>query len=74
MYWGDTQIRIATSNDLINWMPVEMKQGEQPSIPFGDQALNMSELKIVLPTLGVNLIATWLNPGLLLCLRIKGAY
>jgi len=28
MYWGDSQIWAATSDDLINWTPVEMQPGE----------------------------------------------
>jgi len=50
MYWGDTQIWSATSDDLINWAPVEMKEGEKPPVPLRSQALNMPQLKIVLPT------------------------
>ena len=50
MYWGDTQIWAATSGDLINWVPVEMQQGEHPPVKLRSQALNMPQLKIVLPT------------------------
>lgn len=50
MYWGDTQIWTATSDDLINWTPVEMKAGEQPPVKLRSQALNMPQLKIALPT------------------------
>jgi len=50
MYWGDTQIWSATSDDLINWTPVEMKVGEQPPVKLRSQALNMPQLKVVLPT------------------------
>lgn len=50
MYWGDAQIWIATSDDLINWTPVEMQAGEKPPVPLRDQALTVPELKIVLPT------------------------
>ncbi len=50
MYWGDTQIWSAQSDDLINWTPVEMKQGEQPPVKLRSQALNMPQLKVVLPT------------------------
>jgi len=50
MYWGDTQIWSATSDDLINWTPVKMKQGEQPPVKLRAQALNMPQLKVVLPT------------------------
>jgi predicted GH43/DUF377 family glycosyl hydrolase len=50
MYWGDTQIWCARSDDLINWTPVEMKAGEQPPVKLRSQALNMPMLKIALPT------------------------
>lgn len=50
MYWGDTQIWSATSDDLIDWTPVEMKSGEQPPVKLRSQALNMPQLKVVLPT------------------------
>jgi predicted GH43/DUF377 family glycosyl hydrolase len=50
MYWGDTQIWTATSNDLISWTPVEMKAGERPPVLLRSQALNMPQLKVVLPT------------------------
>jgi beta-1,2-mannosidase len=50
MYWGDQNIWAATSDDLLNWTPVEMAAGEQPPIPLRGQALNMPRLKIVVPT------------------------
>lgn len=50
MYWGDVQIWAATSDDLINWIPVEMKAGEHAPVPLRGQALNMPNLKIALPT------------------------
>lgn len=50
MYWGDKQIWSATSDDLINWVPVEMKQGERPPVKLTGQALSMPKLKVVLPT------------------------
>jgi predicted GH43/DUF377 family glycosyl hydrolase len=50
MYWGDEQIWTATSTDLINWTPVEMKAGENPSVPLRGQALTMPLLKIAVPT------------------------
>jgi predicted GH43/DUF377 family glycosyl hydrolase len=34
MYWGDTNIFIAGSDDLIHWMPVETADGK-PAIVFG---------------------------------------
>jgi predicted GH43/DUF377 family glycosyl hydrolase len=50
MYWGDTQIWCATSDNLIDWTPVEMKPGEHPPVKLRSQALNMPQLKVVLPT------------------------
>ncbi|MBC6988718.1 glycoside hydrolase family 130 protein [Hymenobacter sp. BT491] len=50
MYWGDAQIWLATSDDLIHWTPIEMADGEKPPVPLRAQALTMPELKIVLPT------------------------
>jgi predicted GH43/DUF377 family glycosyl hydrolase len=50
MYWGDAQIWLATSFDLIHWTPIEMAPGEQPPVPLRAQALTMPDLKIVLPT------------------------
>jgi predicted GH43/DUF377 family glycosyl hydrolase len=34
MYWGDTDIFIASSEDLINWIPVETSEGKLVSV-FG---------------------------------------
>ncbi|HWZ15392.1 MAG TPA: glycoside hydrolase family 130 protein [Mucilaginibacter sp.] len=50
MYWGDTQIWCAQSDDLLNWTPVEMQAGERPPVTLRSQALNMPLLKIALPT------------------------
>jgi predicted GH43/DUF377 family glycosyl hydrolase len=50
MYWGDQFIWAATSDDLINWVPVEMSAGEKPPVPLRGQAINMPDLKIVIPT------------------------
>jgi predicted GH43/DUF377 family glycosyl hydrolase len=50
MYWGDQNIWAATSDDLINWTPVEMPAGEAPPIPLRGQAVNMPRLKIVVAT------------------------
>lgn len=52
MYWGDQNIWVATSDDLVNWTPVEMAPGEQPPIPLRGQAVNMPRLKIVVATRG----------------------
>lgn len=50
MYWGDQNIWAATSDDLINWTPVEKASGEADPIALRGQALNMPDLKIVVPT------------------------
>ena len=50
MYWGDQNIWAATSDNLIDWTPVEMAPGEQPPVALRGQALNMPHLKIVVPT------------------------
>lgn len=50
MYWGDTQIWCAYSDNLIDWTPVEMKTGEHPPVKLRSQALTMPDLKVVLPT------------------------
>lgn len=48
MYWGDVNIWAATSDDLINWTPVEMSQGEKAGVPLRHNAVEMPDLKIVL--------------------------
>ena len=50
MYWGDSQIWVATSDDLIDWTPVEMQQGEKPPVQLRGQALTVPDLRVVLPT------------------------
>ncbi len=50
MYWGDAQIWLATSDDLIHWTPLEMAAGEKPPVPLRAQALTVPDLKIILPT------------------------
>jgi predicted GH43/DUF377 family glycosyl hydrolase len=50
MYWGDQFIWAATSDDLINWTPLEMENGEKSSVVLKGEALNMPALKIVVPT------------------------
>ena len=50
MYWGDAQIWLATSDDLIHWTPIEMAPGEKPPVPLRAQALTLPSLKIILPT------------------------
>jgi len=50
MYWGDQNIWAATSDDLVNWTPVEKASGEADPIALRGQALTMPDLKIVIPT------------------------
>ncbi|MBN9384484.1 MAG: hypothetical protein J0H74_27265 [Chitinophagaceae bacterium] len=50
MYWGDQNIWAATSDDLVNWTPVEKASGEADPIALRGQALAMPDLKIVIPT------------------------
>lgn len=50
MYWGDQFIWAATSDDLINWTPVEKHAGDADPIALKGQALAMPDLKIVVPT------------------------
>src|SRR5579859_1856610 len=50
MYWGDQFIWAATSDDLVNWTPVEKRPGEADPIALKGQALAMPDLKIVIPT------------------------
>jgi len=50
MYWGDQNIWAATSDDLISWTPVEKGAGEADPVALKGQALNMPDLKIVIPT------------------------
>jgi predicted GH43/DUF377 family glycosyl hydrolase len=50
MFWGDLFIWVATSDDLINWTPVEMQRGEQPLTALKGVAETMPDLQIVIPT------------------------
>jgi beta-1,2-mannosidase len=50
MYWGDQNICVATSDDLVAWDPVEMGPNEHPPVPLVGQALKEPSLKIVVPT------------------------
>lgn len=50
MYWGDQFIWAATSDNLVDWTPVEKRPGEIDPVPLRGQALNMPQLKIVVPT------------------------
>lgn len=48
MYWGDVNIWLASSDDLINWTPVEMQPGEKPPVPLQYQAATIPDCKIIL--------------------------
>jgi predicted GH43/DUF377 family glycosyl hydrolase len=50
MYWGDQFLWAATSDNLVDWTPVEKGAGEADPIVLRGQAINMPDLKIVLPT------------------------
>lgn len=50
MYWGDLFIWAATSDDLINWTPVEMKAGEKPPVALKGVAEKVPDLQIAVPT------------------------
>ncbi|HVZ24788.1 MAG TPA: glycoside hydrolase family 130 protein [Sediminibacterium sp.] len=50
MYWGDQNIWIARSADLLHWEPLTMKPGEHPPVPLKGQALHMPDLQIAVPT------------------------
>jgi len=50
MYWGDQSIWAATSDDLVNWTPVEKNAGEADPIALRGQAIAMPDLRIVIPT------------------------
>lgn len=63
MYWGDLFIWAATSDDLINWSPVEMQPGEKPVATLKGQALNMPNLKIVIPTRNKKFDSDLVEPG-----------
>ena len=48
MYWGDTHLWAATSDDLINWTPVAMTANDQLPVGIDSGKLLYPELKIVL--------------------------
>ncbi len=50
MYWGDLFIWAATSDDLINWMPVEMQPGSKPPVALRGVAEKVPDLQIAVPT------------------------
>ncbi|MDO7885410.1 glycoside hydrolase family 130 protein [Hymenobacter cheonanensis] len=63
MYWGDAQIWLATSNDLIHWTPLEMAAGGKPPVTLRDQALTMPNLLVVLPTRTGKFDSNLVEPG-----------
>ena len=50
MYWGDLFIWAATSDNLIDWTPVEMQPGQQPPVALKGVAEKVPDLQIVVPT------------------------
>jgi beta-1,2-mannosidase len=50
MYWGDKQIWAATSDDLINWTPIELGGSAQNSKASKNDSTLLAGLKIILPT------------------------
>ena len=50
MYWGDLFIWAATSDNLIDWTPVENRPGEKPPVPLRGVATKVPDLAIALPT------------------------
>ncbi len=48
MYWGDVNIGAATSDDLVNWQPVELNAGEKHPIALRHNAVETPDLKIVI--------------------------
>lgn len=63
MYWGDQFIWAATSDDLIHWTPVEIRDGEQPPVPLKGEALKMPDLKIVVATRNKKFDSDLVEPG-----------
>jgi len=47
MYWGDVNIWVATSDDLVHWKPVPYTNGQKPGIELRHNATEVAELKIV---------------------------
>lgn len=72
MYWGDQNIWAATSTDLIHWEPFEMQVDETAPIPLKGQALNMPQLKIIIPTRDKKFDSDLVEPGPPAMLTEKG--
>lgn len=50
MYWGDKYIWAATSDDLLNWTPVEVAPGTMQRYDTTYADFNIASLKVVVPT------------------------
>ena len=50
MYWGDKSIWAATSDDLINWTPIELKPEEKNLVTSNESTQNKPNLKVVILT------------------------
>ncbi|OYU55568.1 MAG: glycosidase [Chitinophagaceae bacterium BSSC1] len=72
MYWGDQNIWVATSTDLIHWEPFEMQEDESAPIPLKGQALNMPQLRIIIPTRDKKFDSDLVEPGPPAMLTDKG--
>lgn len=47
MYWGDKNIWGATSDDLVNWVPLELQPGETQETNIKFYGVDVSKLKVV---------------------------
>jgi predicted GH43/DUF377 family glycosyl hydrolase len=72
MYWGDQNIWAATSTDLIHWEPFEMQVDESAPIVLKGQALNMPQLRIIIPTRDKKFDSDLVEPGPPAMLTEKG--
>jgi beta-1,2-mannosidase len=72
MYWGDQNIWAATSTDLIHWEPFEMQVDESAPIALKGQALNMPQLRIIIPTRDKKFDSDLVEPGPPAMLTDKG--
>jgi predicted GH43/DUF377 family glycosyl hydrolase len=50
MYWGDKYIWAATSDDMLNWTPVETTANENKAYDSAYANFNIASIKIVVPT------------------------
>lgn len=80
MYWGDTNLYMATSEDLIHWQPVENMHGEllevlQPRAGYFDSRLVESGPYAMLTDKGILLIYNGMNAEAFQDVRMKaGTY